>query len=999
MVLTKNLGLAKKVSRDQSKNTVDDVINSIDVMNVIKEGIIEFGKNGYYPAKNAATLFTRALNKKVYGKDTPLITLFHGHAYYPLSRGNTIPHCEYEDNGALDSATEFNKFAYASPRERTSNKFKHIRNFIEAIVSLIFTAADEYDHEVIDYIIDNGVPKRINESNLGLAKKTRAQSEDKDPVDNYNTLIDLGLPSGTLWCSCNVGSSVPEGFGDFYTHNDAIKSASSGKFDELSIPSLEDFEELKNLCKLDYYDNKIVKFVSTINGNSIVFPLSGVTTCGGEYSKPKPGVSSGYWSSTKASLGRGITLDIDPSSHSRPMYFSDSPTCLGYPLRLVYKDSHVNESNLGLAKKASDKFDKDNSIDNLNKFDTPEDACKTLEEYLDKSGYQKNDMINNLLHSSSRKKYLPLLDTVIMISTFSESNWWQVSFFEEKGTVRFSIMYSFGDPELVLGDYENPVKKWWTATPEKLMKIAKFCSASCEDTNEGLAKRVAKDHQTIQDQEDSDAGKSASTMLEDNESQEASNSWEFACMVTSEAKKRNLLAENNSGIESRQDEPYSIGTGDNDDYLFSSGLTTYDKDGDIFKTWKALDRMCVSGKVYSYSPEKKFSVLSVYTMAETFGSSNFFVIRLWFDTEENNKITNIAYGKICQKIGDLYKDHTFGDLMPLPIKRICKIAEMDPEGHLRLTRTNAILIVKLMQSFFNHKNDTIQTLEKVGEWKLVQGELKRVYHYEKVNSNFLKKIDRLTTKKSNKKICSLIMKHCWIPDFSGKTLSESRTMLGLSKKTRSSFDFDKKASEMSEFMSFDDWSKTLKLMLENIGVNKDRFAGVFHEYNVMAYSDDEVDPEDNWYAPRPDNDKIPDYKILRVFVARPQLKDTDEREENGHYIDVMPCSLGVMLYFGSYFQKAGSMPNYTYSTDKFDIPSFLINTDLYNQVVATSSSSHIFKMNLVTLKMLVDIIRDINNRVKHNINERPWERDGLIDLMTACFLKLKHDYMKDKNGE
>ena len=101
MVQTKNLGLAKKVAKDQSEKTVDDVIASIDVMNVIKEGIIEFGKNGYYHAKSAATLFTKVLNRKVYGKDAPLITLFYekpyGRAYYPLT-GNTLPYCEYEEN-------------------------------------------------------------------------------------------------------------------------------------------------------------------------------------------------------------------------------------------------------------------------------------------------------------------------------------------------------------------------------------------------------------------------------------------------------------------------------------------------------------------------------------------------------------------------------------------------------------------------------------------------------------------------------------------------------------------------------------------------------------------------------------------------------------------------------------------------------------------------------------------------------------------------------------
>lgn len=29
--------------------------------------------------------------------------------------------------------------------------------------------------------------------------------------------VDLGLPSGTLWATCNIGAESPEDFGDYYT--------------------------------------------------------------------------------------------------------------------------------------------------------------------------------------------------------------------------------------------------------------------------------------------------------------------------------------------------------------------------------------------------------------------------------------------------------------------------------------------------------------------------------------------------------------------------------------------------------------------------------------------------------------------------------------------------------------------------------------------------------------------------------------------------------------
>lgn len=33
---------------------------------------------------------------------------------------------------------------------------------------------------------------------------------------NNHGYVDLGLPSGTLWATCNVGADTPEGFGDYF---------------------------------------------------------------------------------------------------------------------------------------------------------------------------------------------------------------------------------------------------------------------------------------------------------------------------------------------------------------------------------------------------------------------------------------------------------------------------------------------------------------------------------------------------------------------------------------------------------------------------------------------------------------------------------------------------------------------------------------------------------------------------------------------------------------
>ena len=49
---------------------------------------------------------------------------------------------------------------------------------------------------------------------IGLATSC---SKDDDKNNNTNVeWVDLGLPSGLLWCSHNVGATNPEEYGDYY---------------------------------------------------------------------------------------------------------------------------------------------------------------------------------------------------------------------------------------------------------------------------------------------------------------------------------------------------------------------------------------------------------------------------------------------------------------------------------------------------------------------------------------------------------------------------------------------------------------------------------------------------------------------------------------------------------------------------------------------------------------------------------------------------------------
>lgn len=57
-----------------------------------------------------------------------------------------------------------------------------------------------------------------NEGNNGDQNDSIVEpSPSGDSIDDLtHDWIDLGLPSGTLWATCNVGADSPEGIGDYF---------------------------------------------------------------------------------------------------------------------------------------------------------------------------------------------------------------------------------------------------------------------------------------------------------------------------------------------------------------------------------------------------------------------------------------------------------------------------------------------------------------------------------------------------------------------------------------------------------------------------------------------------------------------------------------------------------------------------------------------------------------------------------------------------------------
>ncbi len=120
-------------------------------------------------------------------------------------------------------------------------------------------------------------------------------------VTNGHEWVNLGLPSGTLWATCNVGASKPEEFGNYYAWGETKPKSTyswdtytyTANYEELpaendaatvnwgskwEMPSHEQIKELYNNTITAWTTQNGVngrKVTSKINSVSIFFPFAG----------------------------------------------------------------------------------------------------------------------------------------------------------------------------------------------------------------------------------------------------------------------------------------------------------------------------------------------------------------------------------------------------------------------------------------------------------------------------------------------------------------------------------------------------------------------------------------------------------------------------------------------------------------------------------------------------------------------------------------------------
>lgn len=165
--------------------------------------------------------------------------------------------------------------------------------------------------------------------------KGNAPQEEDD-----HSYVDLGLTSGTLWATCNVGAAEPTGCGDYltwgYVQDDAAATIWGGDW---RIPTPDDWQELCKNCTWTWCDESSSTFggvagykvASKSNEENYIFlPAAGF------YSSESIAVGNSgyYWSSMpdESDPDNACCLQFSPSGYEAG---GTMPRNIGLPIRPV----------------------------------------------------------------------------------------------------------------------------------------------------------------------------------------------------------------------------------------------------------------------------------------------------------------------------------------------------------------------------------------------------------------------------------------------------------------------------------------------------------------------------------------------------------------------------------------------------------------------------------------------------------------------------------------
>lgn len=106
--------------------------------------------------------------------------------------------------------------------------------------------------------------------------KAAGKKQETTNIFNGHEYVDLGLPSGTLWATCNIGANKPEDYGDFFSWDNG-KTTTKNWGNGWSVPTLDQWEELLRKTKSTWTVRNGVngRLFTGENGESFFLPAAG----------------------------------------------------------------------------------------------------------------------------------------------------------------------------------------------------------------------------------------------------------------------------------------------------------------------------------------------------------------------------------------------------------------------------------------------------------------------------------------------------------------------------------------------------------------------------------------------------------------------------------------------------------------------------------------------------------------------------------------------------
>ena len=95
--------------------------------------------------------------------------------------------------------------------------------------------------------------------------------EDKSGEIDGHAYVDLGLPSGTLWATCNIGASKPEEYGGYFAWGETVPYGKEDRSNSMNYATTGSYTKT-------IYSWKTYKY-STSSGTSIIKPASITKYC------------------------------------------------------------------------------------------------------------------------------------------------------------------------------------------------------------------------------------------------------------------------------------------------------------------------------------------------------------------------------------------------------------------------------------------------------------------------------------------------------------------------------------------------------------------------------------------------------------------------------------------------------------------------------------------------------------------------------------------------